>query len=583
MVNEVRLATVSHVVREAQALASPGARPVERVVREIGLLGLVALTTWAAATQWVTFDWTPEDSVSELSRMWASVGGAVLTTLLRLWSPTAAVIAATAMFGWWPASGIAVAVAAFSVCGWHRATGRRFAVLGAAAAIGYGVALLSSPMPVSVVTTFHLFTTLVCLGLPAAVRALLGTADRVIRALRDRALFLEENYRLAQSTARLRERSRIAQEMHDQLGHRLSLISQYAGALELASAGKARVDGGKGDGGEAELIRGTAQTAMRELRLILGILRSADRESAALQPVEETGLRSDIARLVEQSRSAGVDIGLRWQGDDLRDVAAPVRRAVHRVVREGLTNVHRHASGAAVSVEVERGPDTVRVDLRNGRSPQPVPGRTPLASGTGMGLVGVQERVTLLGGDVSAGPTENGGFRLCAELPLRERTGCAPATRRAQREEAVVDDRTTPAAAARAAGPQTPFGHGVRRVTSAVFAIALVGVAALVAVALYTVPWTSAEYRRSLEVAPSELVEVGMSREEVTDVAGQDEPLARFAARIVESPPPSPGACMYSEEWLRDGQVRIVRFCFREDRLIGMDHYDIGDGVSEGR
>ena len=70
MVNEVRLATVSHVVREAQALASPGARPVERVVREIGLLGLVALTTWAAATQWVTFDWTPEDETETRRVIW---------------------------------------------------------------------------------------------------------------------------------------------------------------------------------------------------------------------------------------------------------------------------------------------------------------------------------------------------------------------------------------------------------------------------------------------------------------------------------------------------------------------------------
>ncbi|MEU1180331.1 histidine kinase [Streptomyces sp. NPDC005820] len=512
-------------------------------MREIGLLGLVALLTWASATQWFSPEWTPTGSHAEGTLTWASVSGTVLTMLLRLWSPTAAVIAATASFGWWPVSGSAVAVAAFRVCGQHRSAARRFAVLGVAALIGYGVAVLSSPMPTSVVTGLHLLTALVCLGLPAGVRALLGTADRVIQALRERALFLEENYRLTQSTARLKEQSRIAQEMHDQLGHRLSLISQYAGALELASAEKARIDGGGGDGSEAALIRGTAQTAMRELRLILGILRAPGREAAALQPAEETGVRSDIERLIEESRSAGVDIGLTWQGADLSDVAAPVRRAMHRIVREGLTNVHRHASGSAVRVVVERGRDTVRVDLRNGSSPSPSSGRTPLAPGTGMGLVVcVQERVALLGGDFSAEPTEDGGFRMSAELPLREPTGSVPGTRRGRPNGLAVDDRATPATTARTARPHTPFGYWVRQGTGAVFAACLVGVAALISLAFSVMPWSFADYRRMVTAPLSETVKLGMTREEVTYIAGQDDPMARLAARLVESPTPSPGS-----------------------------------------
>lgn len=582
MVNDVRPATVSRIVREAQALASPGARPMERAVRETGLLGLVALVTWASATQWINPEWAPTGSLWEKTLIWSSVGGTVLTTLLRLWSPTVAVIAATALFGWWPVSGSAVAVAAFRVCGQHRSAVRRFAVLGVAALIGYGVAVLASPMPTSVVTAFHLLSALVCLGLPAGVRALLGAADRVIRALGERALFLEENYRLAQSTARLQEQSRIAQEMHDQLGHRLSLIAQYAGALELASAEQARIDGGKGDGGEAALIRGTAQTAMRELRLILGILRTPGHEAAALQPAEETGVRSDIERLIEESRSAGVEIGLTWQGPDLSDVAAPVRRAVHRIVREGLTNVHRHASGSAVTVVVERGRDTVRVDLRNGGSRPPPSGRTPLAPGTGMGLVGVQERVALLGGNFSAEPTEDGGFRMSAELPLREPTGAVPGARRGQRNKAAVDDGATSAATARTARPHTLFGYWVRQGTSVVLAACLVGVAALISVALSVMPWSFADYRKMVSSPLSEMVKLGMTREEVTDMAGEDDPMARLAARVVESPTPSRASCMYVQDW--EFQVRIVRFCFREDRLIGMSEYgvdDVDDDVTE--
>ncbi|MFM9591808.1 sensor histidine kinase [Streptomyces scabiei] len=547
-------------------------------MREAGLLGLVALVTWAAATQWISPEWTPTGSRSEGTLAWVYVGGTVLTTLLRLWSPTAAVIAATALLGWWPVSGSAVAVAAFRVCGQHRSAVRRFAVLGVAALVGYGVAVLASPMPISVVTALHLLTALVCLGLPAGVRALLGTADRVIRGLRERALFLEENYRLAQATARLQEQSRIAQEMHDQLGHRLSLISQYAGALELASTEEARIDGGKG-GGEAALIRGTAQTAMRELRLILGILRTPGREAATLQPAEETGVRSDIERLIEESRSAGVDIGLTWQGADLSDVAAPVRRAVHRVVREGLTNVHRHASGSDVTVVVERDRDTVRVELRNGSGHPPPSGRTPLAPGTGMGLVGVQERVALLGGDFSAGPTEDGGFRMCAELPLREPTGAVPGTRGDQRNQAALDDRVAPATTARTVRPHTPFGFWARQGTSAVLAACLVGVAALISVALSVMPWSFAEYRKSVTAPLSETVKLGMTREEVTDIAGEDDPIARFAARLVESPTPSRDSCVYVQDWQL--QVRIVRFCFREDRLTGMSEYDIDDDVTE--
>ncbi|MFK0288592.1 sensor histidine kinase [Streptomyces sp. NPDC090499] len=558
-----------------------GARATWRVAREAGLLGIVAAFTWVSVGQ-VVYLWSPVHFMTESRWTWAFVAGTVLVTLLRLWAPAVAVVAAAALFGWLPASGIAVTVTAYTVSGRYRPPRRRFAVLGVAAVTGYAIALSSSDMPKSVVTSLHLVTALVCLGLPAGVRALLAAADHVVRTLRERAHFLEENYRLAQSTARLQERSRIAQEMHDQLGHRLSLISLYAGAMEMAATSGTQAP----DGGAAQLIRGTAQTAMHELRTALGILRSADSvDAAALQPAQETGLRPDIARLVEQSRSAGVEIGLTWQGADLRDVALPVRRAVHRVVREGLTNVHRHAPGSTVSVVVERAPDHVRVEISDERGPVAAPDSSPPA-GAGMGLVGVQERVTLLGGSFVAGRTGDGGFRLAAELPLRMVEGTRPVLRRAEPDRSVAE-----AGAGAGAGVPSPdtaeplalFGRWAGRGTSAVLGIGLVAVAALVAVACDALPWYSSDYRNTVRQPGITEVAIGMTRAQVTDIVGSDDAVARLAARSVESPRPPADTCTYAQQWSSELQDHVVRFCFRRDVLIRIDRFRAEDGSAGDR
>jgi len=172
---------------------------------------------------------------------------------------------------------------------------------------------------------------------------------------------------------------------------------------------------GEGPAGaeEARLIRGTVQAAMRELRSTLGMLRSDEPAEAALQPVEQTGTRPDLASLVAQSRAAGVPVQLVWQGADLADAPASVRRAAHRLVREALTNIHRHARGARAEVRVDHDPSRVRIEVVSGRPAAPC--ATP---GTGMGLIGVQERVRLIGGAFAAGLTPAGGFRVSADLPL---------------------------------------------------------------------------------------------------------------------------------------------------------------------
>jgi signal transduction histidine kinase len=234
---------------------------------------------------------------------------------------------------------------------------------------------------------------------PAVSGMLLGRRRPMVRLLRERNEYLERARALTAASARSEERAHIAGEMHDMLGHRLSLISIHAGALELATAAKApRLHE------QAELIRTTSSLAMAELREILGVLRTNPEPDA---PGEDTGTRSDITALVESSSAA-----LDWSGDDLHGADPRTRRAVHRVVREALTNVHKHAPHARTRVQVTVQGGRVRIQVLN------APSAGPPGQGARRGLIGLEERVGLLGGSFSAGPPPEGGFRVAADVPL---------------------------------------------------------------------------------------------------------------------------------------------------------------------
>ncbi|MDC2957974.1 histidine kinase [Streptomyces gilvifuscus] len=266
--------------------------------------------------------------------------------------------------------------------------------------------------------------------LPALAGTLLGQRRLLVNLLRERNAYLEQARSLSATTARLEERNRIAGEMHDLLGHRLSLISVHAGALELAAARRA-----PSLSGQAELLRTTAGTAMDELREILGVLRHAD---LADESGSDRGTREDITALVAESRRAGGAIGLDWSVPDSAEVGDRVRQAIHRVVREGLTNVLKHASGAPTRVEVSGVGGGIQVSVTND-----APGTGGRSQGgTRSGLVGLQERISLLGGAFEAGALPNGGFRVAAWLPLQ-----APERKREQEQGSVR------ASAGTAAGP----------------------------------------------------------------------------------------------------------------------------------
>jgi signal transduction histidine kinase len=221
---------------------------------------------------------------------------------------------------------------------------------------------------------------------------------------------MEREQQAVSNQARLRERSRIAGDMHDSLGHELSLIAVRAAALE--------VDPGLGQRQQAAAreLREGAGTATARLREIIGVLRE-EGGAAPTTPVNET-----VAEAVARARGSGMAVTLRESGDGPK-VPVMTDRAVHRVVQEALTNAAKHAPGAAVDVGVVRDNHTVTTTVRNLRTTGPSPG---LASGHA-GLVGLDERVRLAGGTLSHGPVADGGFIVTARLPLIDTPAAAPA------------------------------------------------------------------------------------------------------------------------------------------------------------
>ncbi|MGW1344020.1 sensor histidine kinase [Kribbella sp. NPDC002412] len=249
------------------------------------------------------------------------------------------------------------------------------------------------------------FTAPFLIGTWIAIGAYVGARRDLMVSLRDRAERAEAERELRGEQARLGERARIAQEMHDVLAHKVSLIALHAGGLEVNPAvGPEKVED------SARLIRETARQAMEDLREVLGVLRSdLSVDGADLAPVPRA---SDLDRLVQASRSAGVSVTGEFLLPD--DVPTSVGRTIYRVVQESLTNVHKHARGASTEVVVHgsRG-DGVRVRVTNVR---PVAAGS-LLPGSGAGLVGLRERVQLVGGRLSTGPTQDGGWEVDAWLP----------------------------------------------------------------------------------------------------------------------------------------------------------------------
>ncbi|WP_327680141.1 sensor histidine kinase [Kitasatospora sp. NBC_00458] len=256
---------------------------------------------------------------------------------------------------------------------------------------------------------------LVSVGLtvaPVVTGLYVGARRRLIESLKDRAHGLEteldllaEQARERARRARLEERTRIAREMHDVVAHRVSLMVVHAGALERIVA----KDPDRA-AQSAKLMGEVGRQALNELREILGVLRMSD--EATVEPDSLVAL----PRLVDQSRAAGMAVTLTVSGSR-QEFTGEAEQTAYRVVQEGLTNAHKHAGGAQVSVLLAYAPNGVRVSVVNA-CPGGERAAAALPSG-GNGLVGMRERVVALGGTFSAGPERDGGFRVEAVLPSR--------------------------------------------------------------------------------------------------------------------------------------------------------------------
>lgn len=215
------------------------------------------------------------------------------------------------------------------------------------------------------------------------------------RVERDRAR-AERDRQLAEALAE--ERRRIAREMHDAVGHSLSILSiQVAAARRHVErdAGRAR--------GHVETMRATAGATASELRSLLSAIDEPGDDGVA-QP----GI-ADVAALVDATDGA---VLLRLRCDDA--VPASVGLAAYRIVQEALTNARKHAAGTRVTVEVATEQGCVEIRVRN------TLGRSRRSAGPGgHGLVGMAERVRLYRGSLRAGPTDGGGWEVAASLPLQ--------------------------------------------------------------------------------------------------------------------------------------------------------------------
>jgi signal transduction histidine kinase len=240
-------------------------------------------------------------------------------------------------------------------------------------------------------------------GVPVLLGLWIGIRRALVAHLRDEAERLEREQLLQAERATAQERARIAREMHDVVAHRVGLMVLHAGALEvsLTDPGAAQ---------QAGLIRETGREALDELRHILGVLR----ERADGAPLDPQPTLADLDRLAQQSRDAGMEVAVAVEGERRR-LPATVERTAYRLVQEALTNVHKHAANAATEVGVRYGREWLEVTVRNAGPDGPHPGLAP--AGGGHGLLGLRERVTLLGGTFRAGPRLDGGFEVRASLP----------------------------------------------------------------------------------------------------------------------------------------------------------------------
>jgi signal transduction histidine kinase len=287
------------------------------------------------------------------------------------------------------------------------AAGRGAALTGTCAVLAFAVSF--APWPFRAPVSWDLSSTILAVMLsallavaPTALGLLASSRRELAGRLAELAASRERERALAAEQAVVRERARLAREMHDTVAHHISLIAVQSGALEATAQGP-------GAAAAAGAVRELSRDALDELRRMVGLLRLP---VTAGQDLEAGPGLAGVPALVAAA-GPGVQGDLPALEDDSAAVVPTgVQHAAYRTVQEALTNVRKHAPGARVRVLVRREDGDLLVEVRNG----PGAPASALPSG-GHGLAGLRERTAHLGGDFTARHTPDGGFLVRARLP----------------------------------------------------------------------------------------------------------------------------------------------------------------------
>ncbi|MER5300304.1 histidine kinase [Streptomyces lasiicapitis] len=373
-----------------------------------------------------------------------------------------------------------------------------------------------------------------------------------------RADQLEREQRIVADRARLRERARIAQDMHDSLGHELSLIAVRAGALQVAPDLPDRHQAAASD------LRAAAAEATDRLRAVIGVLRDEGDETAPLAPPGET-----VEQLVARAAESGLPVRYVYVSEGAESTSgaggpdgpyatgaankattatsacstpAPpdAARLAHRVVQEALTNAAKYAPGAPVTVAATRTDTGTKIEVTNG--PPPPGGSTrPAPPGTGSGLADLRARVTAHGGTLTTGPRGD-GFHVTAHLPA---PGTAPL---------VAPPR-----------PGRTLAHARRR-TALAFGAAIATGSVLVTGAFGWYAYTKTH--SVLNPADYAALHVGQPQSQVAAVL-PDHSVTDPPTERAPGPPPAGADCRY---YRSSGQLFTslthYRLCFDHGRLV---------------
>lgn len=388
---------------------------------------------------------------------------------------------------------------------------------------------------------------------------------------------LEWKQRFVAEQARLKERARIAQDIHDSLGHELSVMALLAGGLELAPALPAE---------QREVmaqLRERCTMATERLHDVIGLLR--EDSTPSLRPPDES-----VAELVRRFERSGTPVEFREEGADSEGTPLLTGLAAYRVVQESLTNAAKHAPGAAVSVRLTHRADGTVVSVFNDL---PQEGTPAGASGSGLGLIGLDERVRLAGGTLRTG-RRAGGFEVRAELPhvpppLPPSPGAAPPAAPSDTTDGPpgTDGATTAAEGGAPDYEASPPVAGLPRWSASTTALmgararvrrdvrraalipVLVGgalVLSLTGLYVFTAVTTSVtaeEYAR---------IRLGQSRTELAAIL-PDRRIKKPPPVVSEPSAPPGAACEYyraSENVLQFTDA-LYRLCFEDDVLVAKD------------